>query len=114
MRPDDLGLVTRMLVEIDDALDFVKGYSRKRFIGDRKTRKSVAAWVQNIGESARHLSPEFQRAHREIDWPKVVGMRNRIVHGYWDINYQIVWAVVRNELPPLRAALAPLMDEEPE
>jgi uncharacterized protein with HEPN domain len=41
-------------------------------------------------------------------------MRNRIVHNYWDINYQIVWAVVHNELPPLREALAPLVDEEPD
>lgn len=114
MPPDDLDLVERMLVEIDDALDFVRGYDRKRFTSDRQTRKSTAASVQNIGESARHLSPEFRLAHPQIGWPKVVGMRNRIVHNYWDINYHVVWAVVHNELPPLRDALAPLVDEEPD
>lgn len=114
MRPDPLDLVEWMLVEIDDAIDFAHGYDRKRFVADRRTRKSVAASVQNVGESARHLSPEFRQAHPEIDWPKVVGMRNRIVHSYWEINYQVVWAVVHNELPSLRAALAPLVDEEPD
>lgn len=114
MQPDDLDLVVRMLVEIDDALDFVRGYDRKRFIGDRRTRKSVGASVQNVGESARHLSPAFLQAHPDIDWPRVVGMRNRIVHSYWDINYRVVWAVVHNELPSLREALAPLVDEEPD
>ena len=114
MQPDDLALVTRMLVEIDDALDFSQGYDRKRFVTDRQARKAVGASVQNVGESARHLSDEFQRQHPEIDWAKVVGMRHRIVHNYWDINYQIVWDVVLDELRPLRDALAPLVDEEPD
>jgi uncharacterized protein with HEPN domain len=111
MQPDDLALVMRMLVEIDDAIDFCRGYDRRRFIADRRTRKSVGASVQNVGESARYLSDEFKLEHPEIDWPKVVGMRHRIVHNYWDVNYQVVWSVVHNELPPLRDALAPLGEE---
>ncbi len=114
MQPDDVALVTRMLIEIDDAIDFCQGYDRRRFTADRRTRKSVAASVQNVGESARHLSDEFKQEHPEIDWPKVVDMRHRIVHNYWDINYRVVWGVVRNELPPLRDALSPLVEQEPD
>jgi len=114
MQPDDLDLVERMLVEIDDALHFTRAFDRKRFIADRLVRKSVAASIQNIGESARHLSRGFCASHPEIDWPKVVGMRHRIVHDYWNVNYFVVWAVVQNELPSLREALAPVVDANPD
>ena len=114
MQPDDRALVIRMLVEIDDALEFARGYDRKKFIADRRTHRAAAYSIQNVGESARYLTREFQRTHPQVEWPKVVGMRHRIVHNYWDVNYQRVWAVVKNELPGLRGALAPLVDEEPE
>ncbi len=74
----------------------------------------VAFSIQNVGESARYLSDEFKRQHPEIDWAKVVGMCHRFVYNYWDINCQIVWDVVLDELRPLRDALAPLVDVEPD
>ena len=80
LQPDDLALVTRMLVEIDDALDFTQGYDRRKFIADRRTHKAVAFSIQNVGESARYLSDEFKRQHPEIDWAKVVGMCHRFVY----------------------------------
>jgi len=114
MLPDDFAFVMRMLVEIDDALDFSRGYDRRQFVADRRTHKAVAFSIQNVGESARYLSDELKRQHPDIDWAKAVGVRHRIVHNYWDINYQIVWDVVLDELQPLRDALAPLVDEEPD
>ena len=111
MQHDDLILVEDILVEVRDALEFTLGYDRDRFVADRRTRKAVVHSIQTIGEAALHLSDEFIAAHPSVPWGQIVGMRHRLVHGYRGVSYDIVWAVVEDELPGLEVALAPLLDE---
>lgn len=105
MRRDDRELVEDMLVEIDDAIEFVQGYDAKSFLGDRRTRKAVAYSIQIMGEAARGISLQFKADHPEVAWPKIIGMRHRIVHEYGAVNFKIVWAVVQEDLPNLRISL---------
>ena len=57
--------------------------------------------VEVIGEAARSLTPEFRREHPELAWNSMVGMRDRLIHGYFDVNLDILWETVTNDLPPL-------------
>ena len=65
--------------------------------------------VENIGEAASRISADTRQAYPEIPWSQIVGMRNRLVHAYFDINLDILWQVVQDDLPALIAQLEPLV-----
>ncbi len=70
--------------------------------------------VQTIGEAARHVSPEFREANLRIPWQAVVGMRHRVVHDYMNVDEDILWDTVTNELAPLAEELKKMVSEENE
>ena len=68
--------------------------------------------LEIIGEASNQISPEFRENHSAIPWRLMIGMRNRIVHGYFDINLDIVWRAVIEEVPLLLTAIKPILEEE--
>ena len=70
--------------------------------------------LQIIGEAARALPEEVRAATPEVPWPKIIGMRNVLVHGYFDIDSEIVWQAVTSDLPGLRAAIEALLQKIPQ
>jgi uncharacterized protein with HEPN domain len=73
---------------------------------------AVMPHIQIIGEAARKISPEFQTAHPNIPWSGIIGMRNRLVHEYFQIIPEKVWQVVERDIPQLLALLEPLVPPE--
>jgi len=63
-----------------------------------------------IGEAANAVSSEVQQAHPEVPWRKMAGLRNRLIHGYFNVNLDIVWDTLRGDLPPLVEQLARVLD----
>ena len=62
---------------------------------------SLVRLLEIIGEAAKGITAEFRQEHSELPWRSMVGMRDRLIHGYFDINLDIVWKTVINDLPPL-------------
>ncbi len=83
------------------AVGKVRGLSRADFDSDENLRLALAHLVQVIGEAARRVSPELQRAHPEIPWRAIIGMRHKVVHDYMALNEDILWQTVCRELDPL-------------
>ena len=77
------------------------GRSFDEYFSDRKFRRAVEREFEIIGEAANRLPEEFKDHHSEIDWHKIRGFRNRIVHDYFGIDYSIVWEIKNNFLQPL-------------
>lgn len=75
----------------------------------------VQAWflrnLQIIGEAARALPLEVRSLAPDIPWPKIIGMRNVLVHGYFDIDTDIVWQAVTNDVPALKLAVLSLLEQ---
>lgn len=90
-----------MLDAIAESRAFAAGMTYEAFCADPKTLKAVVWNIATIGEAIRHVPAEIVQAHPEIPWAAMRGMRNQIVHGYDSIDYEIVWRVVQDELPPL-------------
>jgi uncharacterized protein with HEPN domain len=67
--------------------------------------------LEVIGEAANAVSPEMQQQRPEIPWRRMTGLRNRLIHGYFNVNLDIVWETVREDLPPLVERLARLLDD---
>ncbi len=87
-----------------DACSFVEGLSKEDFLADKRTQQAVIMSLIVIGEAATKIMDqhaEFADRHPEVPWRSMRGMRNRIAHGYFDINLEVVWDTVQTALPEL-------------
>ena len=112
MPRDDTAYLLDMLVAAQDAVSFAEGMSYAEFLKDRRTQLSILKSVEIVGEAAARLSDNTRKAHRSIPWPEIIGMRNRLVHVYFDVDLPLVWDTVCNELPALITQLEPLVPPE--
>lgn len=91
-----------------DALVFVEGLSKEEFVDDKRTQQAVIMSLVIIGEAATKIMdrfPEFAAQNTQTYWRSMRGMRNRIAHGYFDINLDVVWETVQVALPELLRVL---------
>ena len=82
-------------------LSYTSGLTFQQFMDDSKTVDAVIRNFEIIGEAANRLPADFKDSHSEIDWNRVRGFRNRIVHDYFGIDYNIVWQIIETTLPGL-------------
>ncbi|PYV17445.1 MAG: hypothetical protein DMG07_05825 [Acidobacteria bacterium] len=88
-----------------EALAFVQGRSRADLDADHMLSLALVRLLEIIGEAARGVSPPLRESYPEIAWTQMAGMRDRLVHGYFDVNQDVVWQTVQQDLPPLIAEL---------
>jgi len=91
---------------------FVKGIDYPAFLANEEKQSAVFGQIIIVGEAANRLPTAFRAAHSEVPWPKMIGMRNRIVHGYDEIDWDIVWQVAVDVVPELIGLLRPLLPPE--
>ncbi len=100
--------VKHMLDAIRLVLGYVEGMSKEDFLADKKTQQAVILNIIVIGEAATQTSdecPDFAAANPDVPWKQMRGMRNRMAHGYFEINLDVVWDTVQQSLPELRQQL---------
>lgn len=102
------------LLDIAEAIERIERYTvrgRLAFEEDELIQTWVLHHLQLIGEAVRALSAETTSSTDEIEWQKIVGMRNILVHNYFSIDTDIVWAVIENDLSRLKSSVVSLLDE---
>jgi uncharacterized protein with HEPN domain len=97
----DASRLRDMLENARLAQHFMRGKSRDDLHSDTMLSYAVVRALEVIGEAANRVTAEIQAALPDIEWSNIIGMRNRMVHGYDKVNYDIVWTVVEDKLPPL-------------
>lgn len=103
MSPDDVIRLRHMAEAAEAALRFCHGRTRADVESDDMLRFALTRAVEIIGEAANKVSAEARAQIPGIAWPAVVGMRNRLVHAYFDVDSQILWTTVEDRLPSLLA-----------
>jgi uncharacterized protein with HEPN domain len=98
-----------MLEAAREAMEMAHGQQRGDLDTDRKLCLSLMHLLEVVGEAAKGVSPEFRRTHPDLPWKKTAGMRDRLIHGYFDVNLDIVWQTVTEDLPLLIHRLENLM-----
>ena len=91
-----------------DACGFIEGMTEADFLADKRTQQAVVMSLIIVGEAATHIMdryPEFSAEQAAIPWRSMRGMRNRIAHGYFDIDLEVVWQTVKTALPELLSKL---------
>ncbi len=96
--------------EAGQAMKFLAGKSRDDLLEDALVQHAVVMCLINIGEAASKIMDAhagFAAAHPEVPWLKMRGMRNQVAHGYFHVNFDVVWETVRSSLPALLEQLPP-------
>ena len=112
MLPDDRIRVQHILEAIADARSFIAGHPRSELGTNRMRLFVLVRCVEIVGEAAGRISETTKRAAPDIPWTAIVGMRNRLIHAYFDVDADIVWKTVTDELPSLADALRALLADE--
>ena len=90
-----------MLDSAREAISFLQNQTRESLDKNRMLALSLVQLIEIIGEAATQVTREFQNQHPEIPWAQIVGMRNRLIHAYFDIDMDRVWKIAKDDLPQL-------------
>lgn len=101
-KPKDESRLLHIIEAIDNIIEFTQGVDFESYKGNKILRFAVIKNLEIIGEAAYLLTKEFRTSHSEIEWNVIIGMRHVLVHGYYQIRDEIVWATITQELLPLK------------
>ena len=100
---------TVVIQDIKEAIDRIMSYTSKveynDFLQDYKTQDAVVRNIEILGEAAKLLSDETKRDYPNIPWKDIAGTRDKLIHDYFGVNIDIVWDIVKNEIPSLSKQL---------
>ena len=98
-----------MLDSIRKIETYISGMAYEEFLEDEKTKDAVVRNLEVIGEAANKIPEEVKIKHQEIPWRQIIGLRNRLIHGYFVVDYRIVWDIATKELYRLKFQLKKLL-----
>lgn len=87
----------------------MKDLSKDDFLKDVLVQDAVFRRLEIIGEAMRHLPGEFKKAHPEIPWQDIMDTRNKLIHDYFGLDLDLVWGIVKNDVPPLKEQIEKLL-----
>jgi uncharacterized protein with HEPN domain len=102
MKRNDAVYLARILDAINQLESYIADLSYSQFLENRLVQDGVIRQLEVIGEASRNLSEEFRAQHPDLPWPQIIGLRNRLIHAYFDVNLGIVWDIIQNDIPSLK------------
>jgi len=98
-------LVEDIWESIEKIERYTEGLTQDNFQSDEKTTDAVVRNLEIIGEAAARLPGDFTYQHSEIEWVKIIGLRNRIVHEYFGVDLQIIWQILKKDISAFKSSL---------
>ncbi|MBM3190323.1 MAG: DUF86 domain-containing protein [Chloroflexi bacterium] len=112
MRRNDAVRLRHMRDAAKEAIAFAEGRTRGNLDADRMLTLALVKAIEILGEAAFQVSSSTRDRLREMPWEDIIGMRHRLVHAYFDINLDVLWRTVKDDLPPLLGVLTPVLGED--
>ena len=105
MSRSTLDYLKHILDEFEFLATKTAGLSQEEFLQDAILQRAFARSLEIVGEAVKNLSDDFRQRNEHIDWKSMAGMRDRLTHQYFAVDYEIVWDTVINKVPKLRAQI---------
>ena len=112
MKSKDKLILEKMLEYIHELDDFIKGYTKEEFNKDKKTMNACVFNLSQIGELAGKLSKELTNRNSHIEWRGIRALRNRIVHDYDGVNWNMIWDFLTEELNDLEIQINDIVNKD--
>lgn len=101
---EDMHMACRRILKYTKDLDY------QTFLNDEKTIDATVHNIQILGEAAKQVSKDIQKKYNKIEWTKIIRSRHIIVHEYFELDYEIIWRIVQDYIPPLNAELKEIVN----
>lgn len=102
MTKQDLPYLQHILDAIDDIEQSVKTFSKQQFVKNKDVRDANVRRIEIIGEAVKNISPTTRKKYKDIEWNKIAGTRDRMIHQYFGVDLDIIWNIIINDLPKLK------------
>jgi uncharacterized protein with HEPN domain len=101
-----------MLAAAEEAVGFADGRDRDDLDADRMLALALVRSIEIVGEAGARVSEEGRAAVPDVPWREIVAMRNRLIHAYFDVDLDIVWQTIKEDMPPLIVTLKDALSEQ--
>jgi uncharacterized protein with HEPN domain len=89
---------------------YIDGVSHEEFLSNKLLQDGVIRQLEVMGEAARNLSDDLRNEYPQVPWRQMIGLRNRMIHAYFNVNLQIIWEIVQGDLPDLKRETESILD----
>lgn len=110
MKQDEV-FIRHILDEIDFLIDSSKGLEYDGLIKDETLKRAFVRSLEVIGEAAKNISSELRQKHPDIEWRELTGLRDKLIHKYFGVKWEIVWDVVKSKIPQLKERIEGVLEE---
>lgn len=111
MKKDPFVFLGHIMESIGRIEEFTKGVTKEDFLKSIQLQDSVIRRIEIIGEAAKNLPVGFQKEHDDVSWSKMARTRDKLIHGYFGIDLEMAWSIVKNDLPELKAKVQKILTE---
>jgi len=112
MQPSPLEYLRHMLDETQYLMDQKKGMNKEQFLQDATLKRAFVRSIEIIGEASKKVPPDLKKRHPNVNWKTIAGMRDRLIHDYLAVDYEIVWDVVESKISALREDILMILERE--
>jgi uncharacterized protein with HEPN domain len=107
----NIELLTDIIESIEKIFRYTEGMSFEDFSSDEKTMDAVVRNFEIIGEAANRVEEDLKKKYSKVEWRRIIGLRNRIVHEYFGIDFNIVWMIIEENLKTFKAEIEEIIGE---
>ena len=101
-KKEDLVFIKHILNAINDLLSSIKSLSKKEFIESKDIKDATIRRIEIIGEAVKNISEETKNRYPKIEWKKIIGTRDRLIHAYFNVDLDITWDIIKHNIPILK------------
>lgn len=105
-------LLRHLLDEIDFLLDQSQSLTFEKFVGNEVIKRACTRSFEIMGEAVKNLPTDFKKKHKDIEWKDIAATRDKLIHQYFGVDWNILWDVMKEKLPGLRRKVAALLEQE--
>ncbi len=111
IKHEDLPYINHILDAINDIEESVKNISKEKFEETKDVKDANIRRLEIVGEAVKNISKKLKERYKEIEWNKIIGTRDKMIHHYFGVNLSIIWNIIKKDLPDLKKKMQKIKDE---
>ncbi|HLD55037.1 MAG TPA: DUF86 domain-containing protein [Candidatus Nanoarchaeia archaeon] len=112
MNKDPLIFIKHILENIDIIEEFSKNSSKQEIFKDKQKQYAIIRAIEIIGEAAKNLPNSFTKKYSEVNWKEIIGTRDKLIHQYFGIDLDIIWSIIKRDIPKLKKEIQGIIKKE--